>query len=124
MALAEVQARLFKLRTGYAQGTVTDDSMFNIVPQLEARERQLKSDLAKTAKVRHGRLSRAQSADDVREEWDAGDIGVRRAILGRYLKAVVVRKSTLTNNQLLDYSSIEPIWRTESDPVPDEFLAR
>lgn len=120
--LADVQARLSKLRTGYAQGTVTDDSMFNIVPQLEARERKLKSDLAKKAKIRRGRMSRAQSAGDVRREWDAGDVGVRRAILSRYLKAIVVRKSALANTRLVDYSSIEPIWRTESDPVPDDFL--
>jgi site-specific DNA recombinase len=90
--------------------------MFNIVPQLEARERQLKSELAKKAEVRRGRLSRSQPAEDVRTEWDAGDIGVRRAILSRYLKAVVVRKSTLADTRLVDYSSIEPIWLTESDP--------
>jgi hypothetical protein len=94
--------------------------MFNIVPRLEARERQLKSDLAKKTKIRHGRLARTQSPDDVRREWDAGDIGVRRAILSRYLKAVVVRKSTLANKRLLDYSAIEPIWLTESDPMPDD----
>jgi hypothetical protein len=91
--------------TGYARGTVTDDTMFNIVPRLEARERQLKSDLAKKTKIRHGRLARTQSPDDVRREWDADDIGVRRAILSRYLKAVVVRKSTLANKRLLDYSA-------------------
>lgn len=122
--LAEVQGRLFKLRTGYAQGTVTDDSMFNIVPQLEARERQLKSELAKKAKVRRGRLARAQSVGDVRTEWNAGDIGVRRAILSRYLKAIIVRKSGLANTRLVDYSAIEPIWRTESDPMLDDYLLR
>jgi site-specific DNA recombinase len=120
--LADVQDRLSKLRAGYAQGTVTDDSMFNIVPQLEARERKLKSGLAKKAKIRRGRLSRAQSPDDVRREWDAGDIGIRRAILSRYLKAVIVRKSTLADTRLVDYSAIEPIWRTESDPMPDDYL--
>ena len=120
--LADVQARLSKLRTGYAQGTVTDDSMFNIVPQLETRERKLRSELAKKAKIRRGRIARAQSADDVRREWDAGDTGIRRAILSRYLKAIVIRKSTLANTRLVDYSAIEPIWRTESDPMPDDFL--
>lgn len=120
--LTDVQARLSKLRTGYAQGTVTDDSMFNIVPQLETRERKLRSELAKKAKIRRGRISRAQSADDVRREWDAGDIGIRRAILSRYLKAIVVRKSALANTRLVDYSAIEPIWRTESAPMPDDFL--
>jgi site-specific DNA recombinase len=121
-ALADVQVRLARLRTGYAQGTVTDDSMFNIVPQLEARERKLKSDLAKKAKIRRGRVSRAQSADDVRREWDTGDIGVKRAILSRYLKAIIVRKSTLTDPRLTDYSAIEPVWRTDDDPMPEEYL--
>jgi hypothetical protein len=58
----------------------------------------------------------------VRREWDAGDIGIWRAILSRYLKAIVVRKSALANTRLVDYSAIEPIWRTESDPMPDDFL--
>jgi DNA invertase Pin-like site-specific DNA recombinase len=121
--LADVQGRLFKLRTGYAQGTVTDDSMFNIVPQLEARERKLRSELAKKAKIRRGRMSRAQSADDVRREWDTGDVGVRRAVLSRYLKAIVIRKSTLANTRLVDYSAIEPVWRDDDDPMPGEYLA-
>jgi hypothetical protein len=106
--------------TGYARGTVTGDTTFNIVPRLEARERQLKSDLAKKTKIRHGRLSRAQSPDDVRRDWNAGDIGVRRAILSRYLKAVAVRKSALAGRRLLDFSAIEPIWLTGSDPMPDD----
>ena len=95
MELADVQKRLFSLRTGYAQGTVSDDSMFNVVPELEARERRLKSELAKTAKTRMSRMSRAKSPADVRREWDeaAGNVGVRRAILSRYLKGVVVRRS-------------------------------
>jgi DNA invertase Pin-like site-specific DNA recombinase len=122
--LADVQRRLFKLRTGYAQGTVTDDTMFNVVPQLEARERKLKSELAKKAKIHRGRKSLAVPVEDVRREWDtaANDIGVRRAILSRYIKAIVIRKSTIPNRRVLDYSSIEPIWRTESDPMPDDFL--
>lgn len=122
--LANVQARLFKLRTGYAQGTVTDDSMFNVVPQLETRERKLKSGLAKKDKIRRGRKYLAVPAADVRREWDAtGDIGVRRAILSRYLKAVIVRKSTVPNTRVLDYSAIEPVWRTGADPLPDDYLA-
>jgi len=113
--LADVQKRLFSLRTGYAQGTVSDDSMFNIVPELEARERKLKSDLAKKAKTRMGRASRAKSPTDVRREWDeaAGNVGVRRAILSRYLKAVVIRKSAKHGPGELDYSAIEPVWRED-----------
>ena len=104
--LAGVQKRLLSLGTGYAQGTVSDDSMFNIVPELEATERRLKSELAKTAKTRVSRMSRAKSPADVRREWDdaAGDVGVRRAILSRYLKAVVIRKSASHGPQELDYS--------------------
>src|SRR6266571_1560896 len=92
--LAGVHKRLLNLRTGYARGTVSDDSMFNIVPELEARERQLKSELAKKAKARIGRKAREKSPADVRREWDeAADVGVRRAILSRYFKAIVIRKS-------------------------------
>lgn len=123
--LADVQQRLFSMRTGYARGTVSDETMFNVVPELEARERQLKADLAKKAKARRGRISRAQSPVQVRREWDAaaGDAGVRRAILSRYLKAVVVRKSGKLGRGELDYAAIEPVWRTEEDPMPDGLLA-
>jgi site-specific DNA recombinase len=116
--LATVQQRLFTMRTGYARGTVSDDSMFSIVPELEARERKLKADLAKKAKTQISRASRAKSPDDVRAEWDeaADDVGVRRAILSRYLKAVVIRKSAKRGPGDLDYSAIEPIWRDGAEP--------
>jgi hypothetical protein len=48
---------------------------------------------------------------------------VRRAILSRYLKAVVVRKSGKLGRGELDYSAIEPVWRTEEDPIPEGLLA-
>jgi hypothetical protein len=123
--LAGVQQRLFSMRTGYARGTVSDESMFNVVPELEARERTLKSDVAKKAGTRRGRISRAKSPDDVRREWDAaaGDVGVHRAILSRYLKAIVVRRSAKRGRGDLDYSAIEPVWRTEEDPMPADSLA-
>jgi site-specific DNA recombinase len=123
--LADVQKRLFNLRTGYARGTVSDDTMFNVVPELEARERKLKSDLAKKAKTRMSRASRAKSPEDVRREWDeaAGNVGVRRAILSRYLKAVVIRKSARHGPGDLDYSAIEPVWREDGDTPPDDYLA-
>jgi site-specific DNA recombinase len=123
--LAGVQQRLFSMRTGYARGTVSDESMFNVVPELEARERTLKSEVAKKARTRRGLISRAKSPGDVRREWDAaaGDTGVRRAILSRYLKAVVIRKSAKRGPGDLDYSAIEPIWRTEEDPMPADSLA-
>jgi hypothetical protein len=46
------------MRTGYARGIVSDDTMFNVVPELEARERQLKSALARKAKARISRQAR------------------------------------------------------------------
>jgi DNA invertase Pin-like site-specific DNA recombinase len=122
IGLADVQKRLHNLRTGYAQGTVSDDSMFNVAPQLEARERQLKSELAKKAKAYRGRISRTQSLQDVRREWEAGDVGVRRAILSRYLKAVVVRKSGRHGPGDLDYSAIDPIWREAGDSSPEDYF--
>jgi DNA invertase Pin-like site-specific DNA recombinase len=123
--LADVQQRLFSIRTGYARGTVSDESMFNVVPELEARERKLKSEVAKKVKTRRGRISRSRSPEDVRREWNAagGDTGVRRAILSRYLKAVVIRKSARRGRGDLDYSAIEPVWRTEEDATPDARLA-
>jgi hypothetical protein len=84
----------------------------------EARERTLKADLAKKAKTQISRASRGKSPEDVRREWDeaADDVGVRRAILSRYLKAVVIRKSARRGPGNLDYSAIEPIWRDGTEP--------
>lgn len=127
LELADVQERLFSLRKGYASAprTVSDDTMFIVVPELEARERQLKADLRKKAKVRLGRLSRAKTPAEVRREWDeaAGDVGVRRAILSRYLKAVIVRPSRTHGPGKLDYSAIEPVWREDGDVMPHDNVA-
>ncbi len=127
IALVDVQERLFNLRKGYAAvpRTVSDDTMFNVVPQLEASERELKAKLAKKARTRAGRLARSKSVGDVRREWDAaaGDIGVRRAILSRYLKAVIIRQSNRRGPGDLDYDAIEPVWREEGDVMLDEPVA-
>jgi site-specific DNA recombinase len=121
VALADVQDRLLNLRKGYAAvpRTVSDETMFSVVPQLEASERELRAKLARKARVQAGRLARSVSAEDVRREWDqaAGDVGVRRAILSRYLKAVIVRKSGRHGPGELDYGSIEPIWREDGEVV-------
>src|SRR5437899_9141566 len=90
IALADVQARLLRLRRGYAAvpRTVSDDTMFNVVPELEAGEREIKARLARKSRAKAGLAARSVSADEVRREWDeaAGEAGVRRAILSRYLK--------------------------------------
>jgi site-specific DNA recombinase len=121
VALADVQARLLSLRQGYAAvpRTVSDDTMFNVVPMLEASEREIKSRLARKARAQAGRLARSVSAEDVRREWDdaATDIGVRRAILSRYLKAVIIRKSGHHGPGELDYQSIEPVWREDGEQL-------
>ena len=119
--LAETQESIRKLRMGYAAvpRTVSDDTMFTVLPQLEATERDLKAKLRKKAKARMGRLSRAKTPAEVRREWDeAGDNAVRRAILSRYLKAVVIRKSGRHGPGDLDYSAIEPVWREDGDYAP------
>jgi site-specific DNA recombinase len=123
--LAGIQERIRKLRLGYAATpqTVSDDTMFTVVPRLEATERDLKARLGKKAKARIGAMSRAKSPEEVRREWDdAGDdVGIRRAILFRYLKAVVVRKSA-TRGPVFDYAAIEPVWRKEGDYAPHDDL--
>ena len=85
--------------------------MFSVLPQLEATERDLKAKLRKKAKVRMGRVSLAKTPEEVRHEWDdATDNLVRRAILSRYLKAVIIRKTDRRGPGELDYSAIEPVW--------------
>jgi DNA invertase Pin-like site-specific DNA recombinase len=117
VALAGVQARLLALRRGYAAGTVSDDTMFAVVPELEASERDIKARLARTSRAQAGRAARSVPADVVRRDWDAaaGETGVRRAILARYLRAVIIRKSGRHGPGGLDYDSIEPVWRDDSD---------
>ncbi len=127
IALADVQERLLNLRRGYAAvpRTVSDDTMFNVVPQLEASERDLKTRLARKARTRSGQAARSRSVEDVRAEWDAaaGDVGVRRAILSRYLKAVILRRSSRHGPGDLDYSAIEPVWRDDGDIMPYDTIA-
>jgi len=43
-------------------------------------------------------------------------LGVRRAILSRYLKAVVIRKSARHGPGELDYSAVEPVWKDGTEP--------
>jgi hypothetical protein len=120
--LAQTQESIRKLRMGYAAvpQTVSDDTMFTVLPQLEATERDLKAKLKKKAKARMGQISRAKTPDEVRREWDEADsVGVRRAILSRYLKAVIVRKSAIRGPGF-DYSAIEPVWREEGDYFPHD----
>jgi site-specific DNA recombinase len=116
--LAEVQRRLLELRTGYAQGTTTDETFFATTPLLEARQRKLKADLAKKARTRTGRMARSRPVEEVRREWEAGNVAARRAILSRYLQAIVVRKSSVHGPGELDYSAIEPIWKGTGQSVP------
>jgi site-specific DNA recombinase len=125
--LADVQQRLLNLRKGYAAvpRTVSDDTMFNVVPQLEANEREIKTRLTRNASAQAGKRARSVSADDLRREWDeaAGDVGMRRAILSRYLKAVIVRKSRRHGPGELDYESIEPVWREDGDVMAYDNIA-
>lgn len=116
--LAEVQRRLLELRTGYAQGTVTDETFFATTPLLEARQRKLTAELTKKARTRTGRLARSKSAEEVRREWGTGNVAVHRAILSRYLQAIVVRKSSVHGPGELDYAAIEPIWKGSGQAVP------
>jgi DNA invertase Pin-like site-specific DNA recombinase len=119
--LAETQESIRKLRMGYAAvpRTVSDDTMFSVLPQLEATERDLKAKLRKKANVRMGRVSRAKTPEEVRREWgEAADNLVRRAILSRYLKAVIIRKTGRRGPGDLDYSAIEPVWREDGEYMP------
>jgi site-specific DNA recombinase len=119
--LAETQESIRKLRMGYAAvpRTVSDDTMFSVLPVLEATERDLKTRLRKKASARMGRASLAKTPEEVRREWDeAADNLVRRAILSRYLKAVIIRKTERRGPGDLDYAAIEPVWRDYGDYIP------
>jgi hypothetical protein len=61
----------------------------------------------------------------VRAEWDAAadNVGVRRAILSRYLKAVILRRSSHHGPGELDYAAIEPVWREDGDITPYDTIA-
>jgi site-specific DNA recombinase len=117
-ALAEIQRRLLRLRTDYAEGNATDDTFFGTVPALEARERKLRADMARKARVRSGRLARNRSPEDVRREWGAGDVAVRRAILSRYFRAIVIRRSAPHGPAGFDYASIVPVWKDSGAADP------
>jgi hypothetical protein len=63
--LAETQASIRKLRMGYAAvpKTVSDETMFTVLPQLEATERDLKAKLRKKVKARMGHRGTRASKD-------------------------------------------------------------
>jgi hypothetical protein len=89
----------------------------------EATERDLKAKLRKKANLRIGRVSRAKTPEEVRREWDEpADNLVRRAILSRYLKAVIIRKTDRRGPGGLDYAAIEPVWREDGDYMQLDYV--
>jgi hypothetical protein len=92
---------------------------------LEAAERTLRAKLAKNAWELRSRAARLVSPADARREWEeaAGDVTVRHAILSRYLKAVIIRKSSTRGPGNIDYSAIEPVWREDDDALPGAYTA-
>lgn len=122
--LEDVQDRLRRLRAGFAQGTTSPDTLFIVAPMLEARERELKAEIAKTTRIRAGRVARSVPVEEVRQQWEDadGNPAVRRAILSRYLKAVIVRESVRHGPGELDYAAITPVWRKIEESMPDDVL--
>jgi hypothetical protein len=111
--LADVRQRLEAMRTGMRDGAVSTTTFFAVVPGLEARERKLAADLAAARRHHTTRTHQMRTADDVRALWNAPDATLdhRRALLGQYLTAIIVRPATINGRRGFDYAAIDPVWK-------------
>ncbi|MEU9074935.1 recombinase family protein [Kitasatospora sp. NPDC048538] len=108
--LADLQSRLERLRIEYAKGVITPDTFFALVPVLEATIKERQTELAKRSRDRMASARYRKTPEQVREEWEkAPTMAAKRAILGQYLRAVVVHPARWRGNGF-DHETIEPIW--------------
>jgi DNA invertase Pin-like site-specific DNA recombinase len=107
--LDAANARLAKLRTGYATGQVTDETFFATVPLIEAEIKKLTKAAKEAAHARPG-YAPMRTVAQVRKAWDEADTAGKRAILGQYLNAIVV-KPTAHGRAAFDHSAIVPKWK-------------
>ncbi|MFE2061504.1 recombinase family protein [Streptomyces sp. NPDC059467] len=111
--LADVQARLKAMREGMRDGKVSPESFFAVVPGLETQERQLIASLSKARRAQVDRDQRRKSPEKVRAEWQAATVPGKRAILGQYLRAVMVHPARPMGRSF-DHETIVPVWK----PLP------
>jgi site-specific DNA recombinase len=109
----DVRRRLKAMRDGMRDGTVSTETFFAVVPGLEARDKKLTAELAKVRRRKVDRTRQLRTADEVRAEWhDPGTTTAgRRALLGQYLSAIIVRPAKHLGRGQFDHTSIEPVWK-------------
>lgn len=108
--LEDTHARLAHLRQSYATGETTEETFFATVPLVEARIREL-TKAAKDAEAQRPSFAPIRSAAEVRAAWQQADTAGKRAILGQYLHAIVVKPATTRGRGAFDYAAIEPKWK-------------
>lgn len=111
--LEDVRARLKAMRDGMRDGTVSTETFFAVVPGLEARDKQLTTELGTVRRRRADRTRQLRTADEVRAEWNAPATTTagRRALLGQYLSAIVVHPAKRMGGGRFDHAAIEPVWK-------------
>ncbi|MBR7830571.1 recombinase family protein [Actinospica sp. MGRD01-02] len=101
--------RLEKLREGYAAGTTSDETFFATVPLLEARIKQLKKAISESGHISPRGIP-IRTVEQVRAHWDRTDVAGKRAILGQYLTAIVVKPSASRGRAKFDHTAFKPVW--------------
>jgi DNA invertase Pin-like site-specific DNA recombinase len=108
--LDAANTRLAKLREGFAAGTLTDETFFATVPLIEASIKKLSKAVKEAAGARPG-YAPPRTAIEVREAWAKADTAGKRAILGQYLHAIVVKPAAGRGRAAFDYNAIVPQWK-------------
>lgn len=108
--LEQVRSDLQRFRHGMRDRTISATSFFEVVPALEAREKELVAIVGRTRRAAADRARVLRTPSEVRNEWERATAAGRRALLGQYLQAIVVHPSQ-TRGPVFDHSTIEPLWK-------------
>lgn len=109
--LTDAKERLDELSAQYVAGTVSPATYFKVLPDLEARIKQLTAQVTAEAD-RRSQLAPLRTPTAVIKEWKkAESIAAKRAILGQYLLAIEIGPSATSGRAELDRASIVPVWR-------------
>lgn len=102
----EAQSRINKLRDAYAEGTITDETFFSMIPKLEERIAQLRKGNKRVVKTK-------RSASEMQATWDDPEATTmwRRNVLEQLLIAIEVLPAKPGRRIFNPEKEIKVVWR-------------